>query len=651
MEDGKIRTQFDDLISSLQYSVGTPMSVSRLAEICNASSKSILEWSHILEREGKVELINRLDGVYVSWIEKHEKGKSPVAYEETTPSFEQEIAIAREREQKMKAPHPIPASKGKIATIEKIAEAREEMSALDSELSRVESAIEQLERLSAKAEDIAELHKLEQGEQKEAHWEAPEADESKAPEKQTEETQQAAETPQQETEIETPEPEEKEISPSQESKAAEQEKPLMQTTLSGGLLAQKPSEERKSRFAKVKKPEPVQVTEVSLKFSERMQRQLHKIEAAAREVEALRAEKEQLLNEQYLPMQRRLESEIETINDRIVRVENGIFSVQKRASDLPAKVGAVEKLQHSTINAHEQMRKAYDEASALIEQSSIQLADELSRMEEFAEQCRSEIAGHSAKTTELSKTLERINQYEGDLAYQVSVAREAMAQQAERLASAEKYASELESLREEIRENVVGIKREMGASKAMLTDIENQMEQVRKIQNWAVSIKDDYESKMQEIDDYIKNGNSEFETLRDSVEARFVRKYLRELRTLSESYTFELNSVRGAEKSIDEKTAEARKKLSELIESGQKLAYEYETAAKTPEGASGFRSREEIFDELPQLEQKRTQIEEMIAQVVGKKTEYEPAAAQQQTRAHTSHKAKHRKARSRKGRR
>ena len=45
---------------------------------------------------------------------------------------------------------------------------------------------------------------------------------------------------------------------------------------------------------------------------------------------------------------------------------------------------------------------------------------------ELAEQIRSEISSHGSKTNELQATLERINQYEGDLNYQISISRESL---------------------------------------------------------------------------------------------------------------------------------------------------------------------------------------------------------------------------------
>ena len=627
-EDGRIKTEFDDFIATLKSSGGKPLSLSKLAELCKVPDRSAKEWAHILERERKAELINRFDGVYILWDEKRTAAQAQPSHYQSMEAPASEILLAQEREQSAKN-----RSAAKISR-QKISEARSELSEISDELSRVESAIEKLARLRGAEEDVAELN-FQPEKQKQEHFELEQEIEVPQP-KQDEalETGRGEEKGATLSEVQSQDEEaqpgdEYGLQMADEAPTEPQEvvrRPKTAQEILAARLEKAAGKKVKSRFAKMKRPEGLQVTEVSLKFSDRMARQIRKIEKAAREVEQIRAEKEKFLNDMYLPMQRKLESEIETISDRITKIESGVFDLQNRASDLPAKVAAVEKLQANSINAHGQMRKAYDEAAALIEQSNQELSDEISRMEEFAEQCRQEISAHYARTNELQKTLDRINQYEGDLSYQVSIAREAMSAQAERLSSAEKYASELAGLRGEIRENVVGIRREMGSTKAMLTELEKSMVQMRHISGWAGSIKEEYEARMQEIDDYIKNGNSEFETMRDAVEARFVRKYLKELRSLSESYTFELNQAKAAEQGIDARVEEARRKLAGLLEQGQKLAYKYESAAKIPEDSGAAEERKQSFESIEELGRQSTQVEQMIAQIVGtRKSEYIPS--------------------------
>jgi len=393
--------------------------------------------------------------------------------------------------------------------------------------------------------------------------------------------------------------------------------------------------------AKIKKPVPIHVPGVSLQFSERLARQVKKILTQNEEIDKLRQEKEKLLSEHYLPMQRKLESEIETISDRVLRMEKNIIGMQERASNLPNKVSGVEKLQLSSIKAHGQMRRAYDEAAALIEESARELSDGREKMEVMVDQSRQEIASHRAKTVELEKTLSQITQLQTEAGNRVIEARAALGEQAERLASAESHAAELMSLKSEITDGVSAIKREIGTTKAVLTNIEKQMEQVRQVELYAESLRADYEQKMGELGDYIKHGNEDFETLRESVEANFVRRYLKDLRELTDGYSFEFNQAKKAEGSIDERIADEKQKLEGLLEEGRKIAHLYELQSKEVQGAESFEERGEKLAEMPALVEKRTQIESMIAQIVGgRKGEYVPKVASSPIKARAYSKAK-----------
>jgi|GEM_PF-909252 len=381
----------------------------------------------------------------------------------------------------------------------------------------------------------------------------------------------------------------------------------------------KPIARQQGKIARIKKPEPLKVTNVSLQFSEKLARHIRKIVSQAQEIDRLRMEKEKLLTEHYLPMERKLECEIETISDRVLRLQKGILNMQEKASELPARAGEVEKLQIAALKAHAEMRKAYDEAAALIDEAARELNDEREKMELLSEQGREDIATHRSKSGELSRTLERISQMEEEAAGLVSSARAALAEQAERLAAAETHSHELSSLKLEISDGLAQMKREMATAKGVLTNLDKEMGRMRQVEDWAISIRDEYVERMGEIDDFIRNGNHEFETLRDSVEANFVRRYLHELRSLTDSYSFEFSQVKGAEEGIEEKIAIERRKLDQLLDDGRKLAYLYESQSRELPGAEKYERHGAAFEAMEGIAGKRSEVSMMVAQLLGKK--------------------------------
>jgi len=605
-EEHIIQTPFDVLLSTLQEATA-PLSSGRLASICGMRERDVVKWAHILEKSGKVKIENRFNGAYLSWIAPMEKTLppvSPTAVDVGAPSpFETDLKLAKKREEEARLPAVPTRGKVEIAPASAV-------DVGDGRLARVDRMIHELKR--KKEESIIDI----------ARREAAESEETVASE--------IAEKPAFDAE---PIEEEKIVSPAvveaEETSIEPEEQSPARIVPSKSMIKPKfrYAGIKPKKIEKIKKPEPVRVTGVSLQFSERLSRQMKKIERQAREIDALRQEKENLLNDHYLPLQHRLESELETISDRVMRVQSRVSGMQKQASDLPAKVTAVEKVQISSIKVHGEMRRAYDEACALLEESGRQLSEEREKMELILEQSREELSRHSVMSGELSNTVSRIEEMEGEAARRVTEARAVLAEQAERLANAESHANDLRELRGEIGESILGMKREVASAKRVLGDLERQMQQMRQIEEYTNNIRKDYDEKMLEIDEYIRNGNREFETLRESVEANFVRRYLRELRALSESYSFEFNQARRMEGDIDARIAEERKKLEALFEEGKKISYLFETQSQSPAEAGNFEQHAETFSSLEGISSNRSQVAQMIAQVIGGRSESLPRRA------------------------
>ena len=643
MGDGSIRTQFDDLLSALK-GAGKPVSVQELSSASGLSEKAVLKWLHILEKEGKVHLRNRLSGVFATWL-----GREPTSPGEEKPlsvsqSFERELSLARENEEQAKGEfsavpeQPVRSEeqpKGapqrhkvilesadmQIAEVgeqlakvdsmiavlraqkkltdslkQKIAEKKAKEAALAGEKEKEEAKLAEAKakkeaKIAAKEAALAEAKAKKEAAlaEKQARREKRKALKAAALEvaKARKEAKIAAAKARKEAklaavkakegikQVELPSPLEEErpmdvpLPPEEETERETQPEPfILESESHGGEKAGpsayvtiKPLSGAKARKEKIKKPEPLHVAGVSTQFSERLARQVQRIIRQNQEIDKLRAEKEKLLSEHYMPLQRKLESEIETISDRVLRMEKNIIGMQERASNLPGKVSAVEKLQLSSIKAHGQMRRSYDEAAALLEEASRELGEEREKLETLADQSRQEIASHRSKTVELEQALSHIFQLELESNDRVIEARAALAEQAERLASAEGHAQELGALKSEITDGVSSIKRELATTKAILTNIEKQLGQMRQVELYSQSLRNDYEQKMGELGDYIKQGNEDFETLRESVEANFVRRYLKELRELSDSYSFEFGQAKKLEDGIDSRIADEKKKV------------------------------------------------------------------------------------------
>ncbi len=619
--DGSIRTQLDDLLANLKAAGGKPLSARELSSSCHMPASDVVKWLSILERSGKVHLKNRIEGVYASWAGERQAGPD----EKTKPYSEGAVYAGRDAvPSEVSSYESAQAKKSELKRKHMliIESADAELASAADKLVRIDEMLSEYQRrkaaLASKSGEKAIIAPL--PEEKEAQAPAPEEGGK---------TRQADGTPAH-THAETESVEIVQLPIPKEEQPAREERPIPSPKPKRLIPTIIPisHSKAKAKIEKIKKPEPVQITNISLQFSEKLAKQVRKIVSQSQEIEKLRMEKERLLTEHYMPMQRKLECEIETISERVLRMEKGVLNMQERASALPGSVSSVEKLQISTIKAHAEMKKAYDEASALIEESTFQLAEEREKLELLANQSREDIFSHQMKTSELQKTLDRISEMEQESDGMVSSARAALSEQAERLAVAESHSRELSALKEEISAGVESIKREVSVTKGMLTSLEKQMEEMRHVEEWANTVRQDYEGKMREIDEYIRSGNREFEALRESVEANFVRRYLHELRSLTDSYSFEFNQAKNSEETLEERISKEKRKLEQIIEDGRQLAYLYETRAGKADAGLDFERHGAAFGSMSDISSQRTQLEAAIAQVVGKRGGHQRVSAQ-----------------------
>ncbi|MEM4555077.1 MAG: hypothetical protein QXT25_04485 [Candidatus Anstonellaceae archaeon] len=616
MGEDKIKTQIDDLINILKESGDKPLTLKQLSSACKMPEKEVLKWVHILENQGSVEIQNRISGILIRWIQPSPQLHSAAAKQ--LRATETDIEVAFEIEQKAR----------KIKTTHETA-STETAEAEASKQTQVQ-LLSELEQTKADVEDMqVQLEKVEQmlaylKKQKE-QISAPKTEVAVQPEEKPASLQAEQNLPES-TQYEANAEQQKE----KQSTLVQQETSFVEAKrdeIASRVISIKPIFKSKKK-EKIQKPKPIRVTNVSIQFSERLARQVQKIVKQTQQIERLRQEKERLLIEYYLPLQKKFESELETITDRVLKVEKNILGMQQKAADLPNQISAVEKLQFASIKAHAQAKKTYDEAVAQMEEATRVLSEERERMMDLVEQSRQEIATHRAKAMELEKTLENISMMEQEAANKVIEARAALAEQAERLAAAERYSQELSALKAEIENSVDSMKREMASTKAVLTTLEKQIGQIKQVELYIESLRKDYDQKMDEIAAYIKQGNQDFETLREAVEANFVRRYLRELRQLTESYSFEFEQAKKLEHDIDKQIAEEKKKLEELINEGRKIAHLYELQSKEVRESKEFEEHGKRLAEVENLVQKRSELESIIAQLVGKKMYVQGVASQ-----------------------
>ena len=102
-EEHFIETHFDVLLSTLK-DANTPLSAGRLASICGMQERDVVKWLHVLEKSKQVQIENRFNGIYASWIGAEEEEKNTPDVSQSAidvgrqANFEADIEVAHQRE-------------------------------------------------------------------------------------------------------------------------------------------------------------------------------------------------------------------------------------------------------------------------------------------------------------------------------------------------------------------------------------------------------------------------------------------------------------------------------------------------------------------------------------------------------------------------
>ncbi len=329
------------------------------------------------------------------------------------------------------------------------------------------------------------------------------------------------------------------------------------------------------------------------------------------EIAKLLEQKERVYRQGYTELESRMENDLAALTERILEKETRLLELKEKMLDMPDKAQEAEEL-------YAKVKKIHDEGKESLKNASDRVGKFLKNLDETQETL-SESMDNSRKILEDSiKKSEQLSKWNGQLDAQVSEIKERIAQ----------TESQMEILNEELKDLLIQVE-EATEMKGDLTEVsqrfasavdkkeeelgelEQALEEVKKVGQWCKEYFSDYEHKVDEIEQYAEKSEDELAKLRESAETEYMRKYLSELDELVQVYEGELKGLIRDEKDVDEKIDEKREKLKALIMDSQKTFRRLikpvssqegfsETAARTREAAG--RKRETITEKEAERE-------------------------------------------------
>jgi chromosome segregation ATPase len=372
---------------------------------------------------------------------------------------------------------------------------------------------------------------------------------------------------------------------------------------------------------------PKVFTELS-SFSTKLKERMDSVNAMCDEIEKLKSKKEELLREVYDPLEKKFGSELDAISDKLVKNERMILNLQQRALNMPEEVEGIEKQLLKIQEIEKEARNTFDDVNGQMGESLRELASLQHGAEGKLETAKRNIYAESAALDEMDRTLSRINAIEGEARETIDGAVARMSEEGEYIEKVGSALGELEKMKRTLNNSISALRENVSAQKASLNRMEEEISKIAVIDGLVEKYKDGYVKKVEELSGYIREGEREYETLREAVEANFVGRYLKDLNDITSSYEFELGEAKKVEKSIDEKIDEKKKDLNELLRQGRGMAgmlKEKKAAAKPVALVEVVEKREKMLQAFEEKKKERKEITGRIDALTKKEHEEKQA--------------------------
>ncbi len=311
-------------------------------------------------------------------------------------------------------------------------------------------------------------------------------------------------------------------------------------------------------------------------LSQKLVHRLAAINEKTEEIQKLKAQKEKLLRETYSPLEKKLEAELETISERILGKEKDILALEARLSTIPEKIGEVEEAHYKMSDVESEARKVFDDVNAHLEEALAELSSLREGSKSTLDSAEKRVYTDYKKLEEMNRLLSKMGSLESDAVQAVSAAQARLTEIQRRVAEASTQLESISDMRSQVEEDVAEISSAVEKQENALAEMNREMSRIGEIERWVEGYREAYGEKLNDFSDFVKQNEQDYSSLRQAVERNFVRKYMKELRSLSEGYDYELDAAAEKERSIDERIAQAKSQINALIEEGKELADVFE---------------------------------------------------------------------------
>ncbi len=333
------------------------------------------------------------------------------------------------------------------------------------------------------------------------------------------------------------------------------------------------------------------------RYTKKMEEIMGEINKTREELDRLKLEKQKLLREVYQPLEKRFETELNTLAEKIAEKEQQILELQKRAMAIPAMIEQVDRQQLEMQEIEKAVDSAFEETKITINDYLNVLAELERKTHEEMELAKEHISQGASHVAEMSALLNRINSIKSEISQQINEVEERIRQEQQRLNELQSSLKELDELETKASEKVALVNELIDKQKERLKQLDNELLKIGEVEEWVKLHQQRFEEVIKEFKEQIRANEEEYDKLREAMEANFVKRYLADLESMAKSYEFEFSQAEEHEKNIDERIEKAKQKLQELIEYSKEIVKAFEEGMENIEA----KQPEEVIREVEEI--------------------------------------------------
>lgn len=298
---------------------------------------------------------------------------------------------------------------------------------------------------------------------------------------------------------------------------------------------------------------------------------IDKIKAQKEEIKNLKIEKENLLTEGYFSLETKFKTSFDSIVEKLLEKQTKIIELRENITQLPEKVGGLVELEDALVRIRKEMGYSLATNRDEIEKTKKALREENERSKNTIENMENDIKTRRMEINQTADLISGLEKKEHDLKNELDDFNAKIAEINNAVASTYSLLSQSSQQRAELSKQLEEMNTALDARINAVTESRAKLQKVKKAETVMEEYLSDYEQKIAEIEQYIKNSEKELEELKEAGEIKYMQRYLQELESLSANYEHELEKVNVQEKNMDERIAEAKENLNALLNESKGL--------------------------------------------------------------------------------